>query len=178
MWRWPSTPTIPASFNVFCRLSRKVSTSSCPVLNHANTTSRVLLSTIKSNAEHPCPRCLVKKVDTIKMGMHADMINRHANVRVDDHVRQITVKRARQLVFEQGISLNSKHLKNILGKFSGVPTIVSHTDSRTSNYIDMLLSRTPSHRSSVLLALSITPYSQSTYFTSSSLVYGKRSSHT
>jgi hypothetical protein len=92
---------------------------------NAKMINRVLLSTIKSNAEHLCPRCLVKKVDTIKMGMRSDMRNRRVNVRVDDHVRQSTVKRARQLVFEQGIPLSSNSIKKVLGNISGVPTHVS-----------------------------------------------------
>jgi hypothetical protein len=86
--------------------------------------NRVLLSTIKSNAEHPCPRCLVKKIDTIKMGTRLDMRNRSDNIRVDDHIRWTTVERAKRLVFEQGIPLSSNRLKDILGKFSGVPTQV------------------------------------------------------
>jgi hypothetical protein len=61
------------------------------------------------------------------MGTHLDMHNRRSNVRVDDHVRQKTVERARQLVFEQGISLSSIHLKKVLGSISGVPTLVSST---------------------------------------------------
>ena len=59
------------------------------------------------------------------MGTHLDMRNRHVNKRVDDHVRQHTVERARQLVFEQGIPLSSDRLKEVLSKFSGVPTCVS-----------------------------------------------------
>ncbi len=88
---------------------------------------RVLLSTIKSNAEHPCPRCLVKKVDTLKMGTQSDMRNRQVNLQIDDHTRRATVDRARQLVFKQGIPLSSKRLKDVLGKFSGVPIHVGAT---------------------------------------------------
>jgi hypothetical protein len=67
----------------------------------------------------------VKKGDAIKMGTHLDMLNRHANIRVDNHARRMTVENARRLVFEQGIPLSSKHIKNILDKTSGVPTRVS-----------------------------------------------------
>jgi hypothetical protein len=66
-------------------------------------------------------------IDTIKMGTTLDMRNRRANIRVDDHVRQTTVKNARRLVFEQGIPLSSERLKHVLGKFSGIPTHVSPT---------------------------------------------------
>jgi hypothetical protein len=83
---------------------------------------RALLSTIKTNAEHPCPRCLVKKADTINMGTILDLRRRHTNKRIDDHRRRTSVKRARQLVFEQGIPVSSDRLKGILGDFSGVPT--------------------------------------------------------
>jgi hypothetical protein len=93
-----------------------------PLLIDTETIGRVLLSTIKSNAEHPCPRCLVKKVDTIKMGTRSDMRKRHVNIRIDDHIRRTTVDRARRLVFEQGIPLSSTRLKKVLGNFSGVPT--------------------------------------------------------
>jgi len=86
---------------------------------------RVLLSTIKLNAEHPCPHCLVKKINTIKMGTELDIRYHRANSCIDDHIRQVTVKNARQLVFEQGIPLSSDCLKEILGKFSGIPTHIS-----------------------------------------------------
>ena len=59
------------------------------------------------------------------MGTELDMRYRRANSRIDDHIRQVTVKNARRLVFEQGIPLSSDRLKEILGKFSGVPTHVS-----------------------------------------------------
>jgi hypothetical protein len=88
---------------------------------------RVLLSTMKSNAEHPCPRCLIKKIDTVKMGKRSDMNYRRVNMRIDDHVRRTRVEHARRLVFEQGIPLSSKHLKNVLGSFSGTPTRVGPT---------------------------------------------------
>ena len=54
------------------------------------------------------------------------MRNRCDNIRIDDHVRQTTVERARRLVFEQGIPLSSNRLKEVLGKYSGVPTCVNH----------------------------------------------------
>ena len=68
----------------------------------------------------------MKDVDTIKMGTQLDMRHRRDNIRIDDHVRQITVKHARQLVFEQGIPLSSDRLREVLGKYSGIPTHVSH----------------------------------------------------
>jgi hypothetical protein len=86
---------------------------------------RVLLSTMKSNAEHPCPRCFVKKIDTIKMGMQFDLRYRRTNVRIDDHLRQFDVRHARRLIFEKGIPLSSDRLTRILGKYSGIPTYVS-----------------------------------------------------
>ena len=92
----------------------------------ADEVHRVLLSTIKKNGDHPCPRCLVKKVDTIKMGTRLDMHNRNAKICVDDHIRQTMVKNARQLMFEEGIPLGSERLKVLLGKYSGIPTHVSH----------------------------------------------------
>ena len=62
------------------------------------------------------------------MGTRLDMHNRRTNIRIDNHPRQATVENARQLVFEQGIPLSSDRLKEVLGKFSGVPTHVSfHT---------------------------------------------------
>lgn len=67
----------------------------------------------------------MKNVDTIKMGTHLDMRHRRDNIRIDDHVRQTTVKHARQLVFEQGTPLSSERLKKVLGKYSGIPTHVS-----------------------------------------------------
>ena len=64
----------------------------------------------------------MKKVDTIKMGTHLDMRSRRVNIRVDDHIRQTTIEQARRLVFEQGIPLSSDRLKDVLRKFSSVPT--------------------------------------------------------
>lgn len=60
------------------------------------------------------------------MGTQADMRNRRANIRVDNHARQSTVARARELVFLHGIPLSSNSLKGVLDKYSGVPTHVSH----------------------------------------------------
>jgi hypothetical protein len=59
------------------------------------------------------------------MGTHLDMRRRHTNARVDGHVQQTTVKHARQLVFEKGAPLTSKRLNDVLGNFSGIPTLVS-----------------------------------------------------
>jgi hypothetical protein len=44
-----------------------------PLSNNAKRIPKVLLSMIMKNGDHPCPRCLVKKVDTIKMGTALDM---------------------------------------------------------------------------------------------------------
>ncbi len=59
------------------------------------------------------------------MGMQLDMRQRHTNMHIDDHARQNAIKNARRIIFEEGTPLSSKHLKGILGKFSGVPTHVS-----------------------------------------------------
>jgi hypothetical protein len=112
---------ISAHHNVFGGLSREVSTFFLFYSLKAKKIYRVLLSTIKSNSDHLCPRCLVRKIDAIKMGTRFDMRNRRTNIRVDDHPRQNTIERARQLIFEQGIPLDSKRLKEVLGKFCGVP---------------------------------------------------------
>jgi hypothetical protein len=53
------------------------------------------------------------------------MRNRTVNIRVDDHIRRTTVKNARELIFDQGIPLDSDRLKDVLSKFSGIPTHVS-----------------------------------------------------
>lgn len=76
---------------------------------------RVLLSTIKSNADHLCPCCLVNKSDTIKMEMHLDMHNRQTNKHIDNYLRQITVKNARRIMYEQGVPISSDHIKRCLG---------------------------------------------------------------
>ena len=60
------------------------------------------------------------------MGTQADMRNRHANIWVDNHARQSTVARARELAFLHRIPLSSNSLKGVLDKYSGVPTHVSH----------------------------------------------------
>ena len=59
------------------------------------------------------------------MGTKLDMRSRRDNIRVDDHIRRITVEQARRIVFDHGVPLSSKRLKDILGKFSGIPTRVS-----------------------------------------------------
>jgi hypothetical protein len=138
MWRWSPPPTISTRLDVFCRLSREVRSHSLQVLaDDTKNLPRALLSTIKTNAEHPCPRCLVKKIDTIKMGTRLDMLHRCGNVRVDNHIRRTTVERARRLVFEQGIPLSSKRIKDILGKSSGVPTHVCYNIRRVFGLILM-----------------------------------------
>src|SRR6267154_5111420 len=97
---------------------------------------RVLLSTIKKNSEHLCPRYLVKNIDTIKMGTQLDMRHCQDNIRIDDHIRQITVKHARQLVFRQGTPLSSERLKTVLGKYSSIPTHVHPKTYFPGQYYD------------------------------------------
>ena len=59
------------------------------------------------------------------MGKQLDMRSRHTNIRINDHVRQSAVERARKLIFNHGIPLSSNRLHGVLEKFSGVPTRVS-----------------------------------------------------
>jgi len=87
--------------------------------------TRILLANIKFLGQCPCPRCLVKKVDVPKMGTKSDMTRREATARVDDDARRWNIKRARKLIFEKGVRIEGKHIRDLLGPQSLVPTRVS-----------------------------------------------------
>jgi hypothetical protein len=76
--------------------------------------NRAYIATIRSLGTAPCPRCFMKKCDMHMMGSEGDMLARVATRRVDDHARQELVRRAREVVFEDGYAVDSKEMKKIL----------------------------------------------------------------
>jgi hypothetical protein len=59
------------------------------------------------------------------MGMKADMKHRETTARVDTQARRYDINRARKFVFEKGARIDGKHIKDLLGPQSLVPTRVS-----------------------------------------------------
>lgn len=84
---------------------------------------RVLLSSIRLLGKSPCPRCLIKKEEISKVGTPRDL-ERRQDLRLDDKDRERRIKKARRLMFAKGVPVTSKHLEDLLGEKSLVPTHV------------------------------------------------------
>ncbi|KAJ3540488.1 hypothetical protein NMY22_g4264 [Coprinellus aureogranulatus] len=82
-------------------------------------TPRVLIATIKSRSDCPCPVCLVKKKDLGRMGSAEDIAFNKANPRVDSVSRQKEVENARAAI-QGGLAVAGDALYRLLSH-SGVP---------------------------------------------------------
>ncbi|TRM61255.1 hypothetical protein BD626DRAFT_558654 [Schizophyllum amplum] len=82
---------------------------------------KVLLSSIKSQAQCPCPRCTTPKEKFREMGTQADMDRRETLARVDSSDRQDVIEMVRGGIFENGVGVNSKAVEDVLGATSETP---------------------------------------------------------
>lgn len=72
----------------------------------------------------PCPRCFVQKENLGLLGTKRDK-NTRKKLRTDDENRQWDVKAARRIIYEEGSTVNSKRVDDLLKNRSLVPTEVS-----------------------------------------------------
>lgn len=86
---------------------------------------RVLIVTIRDLGTCPCPTCLVKKSDIVKLGTLADIRTREALARVDDDARQRRVSVARRYIYGSAhMPVDGTHVETLLKPRSEVPTTV------------------------------------------------------
>ncbi|KAG9089394.1 hypothetical protein FRC06_001569 [Ceratobasidium sp. 370] len=88
---------------------------------------KVLLATIRNLGDCLCPRCLVHKASASQMGTPTDMRIRKKQ-RIDNEKRRGKVERARQFIYEQGRTIQSKPVEDLLKSESYVPTMNAFSD--------------------------------------------------
>ena len=84
---------------------------------------RVLLASIRSLSQHPCPRCLVKKDQIDDMGNKLDA-RRRKKERVDNDDIKMRVNMTREWIFTRGYGVLSNAVQRKLAPMSLVPTRV------------------------------------------------------
>ncbi|CDO69407.1 hypothetical protein BN946_scf184791.g2 [Trametes cinnabarina] len=89
---------------------------------------KVLLATVRDMGNCPCPRCLVPKEKIAELGTSRDQDSRVRLMRRDDRARQTTVQRARNLILEKGLGVNSSAVEALLKPQSLVPTSNAFSD--------------------------------------------------
>ena len=97
--------------------------------------SRVLLSSIRSLGNLPCPRCLVEKIKICAMGAVHDMKQRLECRRLvgsDSRWRE-KVEMTREFIFKKGYAVNSQAVEHVLAATSLVPTRVCTISISTQN---------------------------------------------
>jgi hypothetical protein len=87
----------------------------------------MLLACIKNLGTFPCPRCLITKAEIPALSTELDMQKRQSaeGIRTDNDTRKRRVERARKAIYIKGKPITSKHVDNVLGDESLVPTRVS-----------------------------------------------------
>ena len=93
----------------------------CRVLIHG-CFYRVLLATIRDQGLCPCPRCLVSKSKTDRVGLVADMKTRIEKAR---KYPADAVNEARKAVYTLGLPIGGAAVERLLKPTSSVPTKVS-----------------------------------------------------
>ena len=103
-----------------------------------NSLLRVLLSCIKFLGNHPCPRCLVEKVQIAELGTSVDAKRREQSKRTDDKLRRRLVERARHKIYVKGTPVNSKIISKIIGIRSLTPTRVRLIEDTRRDYLRLI----------------------------------------
>lgn len=97
---------------------------------------RTLLACIKFLAQCPCPCCLIPKSKIGDLGKKVDRQRWERDIRKDSHWLWSTITMVWEWLYEQGVNITSKCMKDNLGPRSLIPTLVStiyhqHTASLT-----------------------------------------------
>jgi len=125
MWGWSETPDLPPDLHICSRLPRKVS-NQIPVeriTTKPMAFCRVLLACIKYLSRNPCPRCLIEKEHIPSTGTRGDS-QRRSHLRVDNNLLQNAISKAREWIFEKGLGISAKWIKDTLGSQSQMPNRV------------------------------------------------------
>ena len=123
MLRWLEAPFLSQNNHLLGRLPREVSREGfLALLFLTNIVFRVNLSSIRSMAKCPCPRCLTPKDLLDQLGTKHDQSQRVRLARLDNLQYRVKISNARDIIYEQNRSVDSKFVDNILGDESLVPT--------------------------------------------------------
>ena len=87
--------------------------------------NRVILAGIRNLGRCPCPRCTMPLQEVHLMGTDTDMSQRIELARIDGDAQRETIAKARGLILENGVAINSVLVENLLKEHSLVPTEVS-----------------------------------------------------
>lgn len=79
---------------------------------------RVLLATIHQDGVCCCPRCLVEKDEIRRLGTADDHALRQEYRRFDDAEQRRLIQKARKLIYEKGVPVNSKKIEKLLRQAS------------------------------------------------------------
>jgi hypothetical protein len=86
--------------------------------------SRILLASIRNLGCCPCPRCLTPLDDVHNVGTTIDTQRRVTWARVDDRQRQSLVSAARNLIYSKNEQVTSAPVERLLKPTSLVPNTV------------------------------------------------------
>ena len=88
--------------------------------------NRTLLTCIKMLGRFPCLRCVISKDSIAALGTKSDMWKRDSDrtLRIDSHTLKHDIEVAQKWIYIGGKPLTSKHLEDLLGTKSLVPTRV------------------------------------------------------
>ncbi|KAF6750862.1 hypothetical protein DFP72DRAFT_817228, partial [Ephemerocybe angulata] len=98
---------------------------------------KILIASIKNLGKYPCPRCRVLKVDIPAMGQKQDLKNRSKWARVDDNIRKEHVKKAREFLYDQQLSILSSKVETRLSHGSLVATENAFSTRLSSHGFDL-----------------------------------------
>jgi hypothetical protein len=87
----------------------------------------MLISTIRQQGNHPCPRCLVHKSNLDQMGTPKDLADREALARLDDPTRRALVETARAKLLGSGVAVTNPGVDGPLKGQSYQPVWVCHS---------------------------------------------------
>lgn len=123
LWRAHEAVLSPNIYLLY-RLQRKVRTPLIVSYVADLRILRVLMTTIRSMGNCPCPRCTIKLSDVYLIGTKTDRKQRTKLQRVDDEKRQDAIRRSRQAIYKLNDPVDSAYVERQLKDSSLVPTSV------------------------------------------------------
>ena len=133
---------------------------------------RVLLATIRSLGNHPCPRCEIEKSHISALGTEEDLEQRD-NLRVDSESRRKRIASARKDIFVKGVGVTGKKVEDRLKDRSEVPVHVRCILPHISQPKFLTFCRMHSRRDCSHLDLIFSQCSSPTFCMSSNLESGR-----
>ena len=98
---------------------------------------RVLLTTVCSLENCPCPRCFIHKSQIKDIGSHVDD-QWCTHIRTDTDQQQDKVNTSWKLIFEKGWGINSQWVNSILQDDCYIPTWVSYSALYCTEWLNWL----------------------------------------